>query len=136
MPMNQGIKVEWLRRLRQPERVQGVSVLRDHEGHQCCLDVLMEMAVEQGTQPPPVLKEIEKCYYYPNGDLPPESGLLTEAVQAWAGLELSDPWVRLDESTIEIASPGDPSLNLSEINDSGLAGFPKIADLIEADQDI
>jgi len=138
MPMKQDIKTEWLRRLRQPERMQGVGVLRDVEGEQCCLDLLMEIAVERGVQSPPVLRTSERCYYYPDDSGFPESGLLTQAVVEWSGVSYSDPFVRLDDITRDkILSPSfEEDISLSGLNDAGGVNFTEIADLIEADENI
>jgi hypothetical protein len=129
--MNADIKADWLVRLRQPERVQGYDRLKDAEGRQCCLDILMEMGVEAGIQEPPKLAD-GRYYEYPNSSGPDEAGLLTRQVIDWSGVSDLDPSVGVPDEYPDYAG----SCGLSGLNDSGIFSFTKIADLIEKDKNI
>lgn len=132
MPMHADIKTDWLARLRQPERVQGYERLRNAEGAQCCLDILMEMGVEAGIQEAPRLVD-GRYYEYANADEgPPEAGLLTQQVIDWSGVADLDPNVDVPDTYPDYAG----SCGLSGLNDSELFSFSQLADFIENDKNI
>lgn len=131
MAMDANIKAQWLGKLREPARVQGYERLRDAEGRQCCLDILMEMGVEAGIQEPPKLVN-GICYSYPNDEGESETGLLTEQVIKWSGVEDLDPNVMVPDTYPDYAG----YCGLSGLNDSKLLNFSQIADLIEADENV
>ena len=122
--MNQDVKQKWLAKLRDGTRVQGRGALRfvDREGtvRQCCLDVLHEVAVEEGVITPPILDVNQ--YYYLDEDGDRESGTLTSQVVNWAELDSADP---------SIDAEGVGSSSLSGLNDTEGYTFEEIADVIE-----
>jgi hypothetical protein len=143
MPMNQELKAEWVRRLREPGRKQGCGQLRTPEGDQCCLDVAMEMAVEAGITEPPVLNNSGTAYVYhftiidEDGfsEVREDDGVLTDPVRVWMGLEYADPYVHLHD-TDPLPGEDDSIVTLSHVNDVILMNFGEIADAIEADENI
>lgn len=152
MPMNQEIKARWVQGLRDPALVQGFGALRTEDNKQCCLNILMQEAVDAGVQEPAVLRI---NYMYPDASrvdlsrsLYLEDTVLTRQVAIWAGLENAngvprrDPWVRLDEEARSILDGmqeiyvNKTSYSLSGCNDDLKLSFAKIADLIEADESL
>ena len=102
--MNSVIKAEWLRRLRSGTFKQGKNYLKyitpDGKTLQCCLGLLVDMAVEAGVIPAPILVPFlgNRVYLYEatttdrSWDLavydggPHVEGILPHEVRAWAGL--------------------------------------------------
>lgn len=128
--MNEEIKRQWIADLRDGTREQGHGKLRDRDGRQCCLDVLMEQSVRAGISAEPVLDlDDGDRYVYQGynllGDPMDVAGVLTDEVTKWAGLEENNPYVKVPEK------PG--THTLSTCNDSYYMSFDQIADLI-ADQ--
>lgn len=146
--MDQAIKAEWVRRLREPYRKQGAGKLRNVDGGQCCLDILCEMAVEAGVISPPTLdKELGVFVYnyHVEGVAEPaeESETLPPPVVAWSGTPDMNPDVEFENPRYEgPAAPDEPPFDafgeprrsndcLAELNDTWQFTFPEIAQIIE-----
>jgi hypothetical protein len=132
MAMDKNIKARWVAKLREPGRRQTKGKLRDAEGRQCCLDVLCEVAVEDGVIDPPIQEGEGQDYAYflgedEDGELLYEYGVLPNNVREWAGLVSYDPVLLDSDGTRRPASAW---------NDSWDKTFPEIADMIEADEEL
>ena len=116
--MQQAIKSEWTKRLRSGDYKQGTMDLCSN-GRFCCLGVLCEMAKEEGVV---VSEDKVPCRTYRSTSDPHDASevILPGAVQDWAGLGCSSPWVR---------SAGKME-SLVALNDEG-STFDEIADLID-----
>lgn len=108
--MNREIMYRWVAYLEDGTRIQGTGELRGATGAQCCLDVLCEIAVEDGIIDPPTQEFPEEEYWYRgvfDDDTPDfrhewsETSVLPEVVWKWAGLEESNPYVIVPVSFIE-----------------------------------
>ena len=148
--MDQAIKAEWIRRLREEGRKQTTGHLRNEAGGQCCLDVLCEMAVEAGVIGAPSLDKDLGTYTYryerEDFDQPGvEAECLPPPVVEWAGVPDSNPDVEFDNPRYEGPDPenpneafdvyGEPARSndcLAEINDTWQFTFPQIAQIIES----
>lgn len=144
MPMNAEIKSIWTSKLREPGRTQGSGYLKDSEGRQCCLDLLMEAGVEAGVQEPSVTNS--GCIYYPSfsgGISDHEDLVLTDEVVMWAGMSWKDPWVRIPdflrrkyEQNFLNANVYGNTATLTRLNDQIHMSFADIADAIDADGEL
>lgn len=124
--MNQEIKAEWLRDLRDGTRTQGTGRLRRSDGAQCCLDVLCEQAVRKGVIDPPTLSVGDGFYEYDERYTDDtEWILLPETVKIWAGLDSIDPIVNYNRKN------GSNTGSLSSLNDGERCSFGEIATAIE-----
>lgn len=120
--MNEEIKAEWVKRLRDGRR-QGKGYLEvqhsDGSKSQCCLGVLCEIAKEQGVvEKAIVVDSLEDGPSYVKYDY--HAGILPPHVADWAGLSRTDLSVSMAEG----------QQSLTTLNDNG-ASFEDIADLIE-----
>lgn len=70
MTMNQDIKREWVAKLRSGKYEQGKGRLRSKGNQYCCLGVLCEIGVEDGTIEPPILMGENYSYGMNTGFLP------------------------------------------------------------------
>jgi hypothetical protein len=147
--MNPEIKARWIAYLEDGTRTQGRKILRNEHGDQCCLDVLCEIAVEDGIINPPHFSPVRNCYvyegtndpgtgYFPTWD---EASLLPHVVAEWAGLDSANPSVTVtatDSFVEEFGLHGDffnvrseaVTVRLSECNDNLEMNFRAIADCI------
>lgn len=141
--MDQEIKSRWLSKLREPGRKQGKHILRSSDGAQCCLDLLCEIAVEDGIIPEPELLQDRYIYKVPPNDFnsysEAASGVLPVAVSNWAGLQGENPRVFTgpkfiyEKNTVTGEFYG-MGLRLSQLNDELNQDFLRIADYIEGDK--
>jgi hypothetical protein len=74
--MNQDIKREWVAKLRSGKYEQGKGRLRSEGNQYCCLGVLCEIGVEDGTIEPPILTDEGYLYNRNSAFLP--SALIEE----------------------------------------------------------
>lgn len=141
--MDQEIKSRWLSKLREPGRKQGKNVLRSSDDFQCCLDLLCEIAVEDGIIPAPELLQDRYVYNVPPSEFhqfrESASGVLPVTVTRWAGLESENPPVFTGaDFTLKlnhiIGEYYGESVRLSQLNDELNQDFLKIADYIEGDK--
>ena len=121
--MDPVIGARWVANLRDGTRTQGQGHLRDANGHQCCLDVLCEDAVNEGVISAPTQNGERYTYEYNSeeGFSDYESSFLPVVVADWAGLDSADPEVVWEEDTHA----------LSALNDTYFMTFAEIADLVE-----
>ena len=130
--MRAEIKARWVERLRTTPAPQVRGHLGNVEGGRCCLGVLSDIAVEDGVievhplkRPAPCLG-IEGMLVYGGGEegTGSNTGVLPEAVRAWAGLSQVDP---------EVPNPNlsSETTTLTILNDGLEMTFPEIADVIE-----
>jgi hypothetical protein len=119
MPMEQGIKRDWVAALRSGEYTQGDGYLTDHLGHDCCLGVLCKLAVKAEIIQPAELSRNGTCYLYGNDN---DTYYLPEQVQNWAGLNSENPHITGQN-------------HLATLNDDG-NDFDQIADAIEGDENL
>jgi hypothetical protein len=110
LEMDAGIRAQWTAALRSGEYPQGKHSLRSSLGY-CCMGVLCDLAVKAGVNVSAIPDAVGRWRY--DG----EQGVLPLSVQQWAGLDISDPCVRLDP--------------LSELNDTLHWDFARIADAID-----
>jgi len=137
--MDARIKSKWVEYLRDGTRTQGTNMLRDEEGNQCCLDVLCEIAVEEGVIKPPVLFGGLYIYSwagtdkYGNARTLSEVGVLPKPVMEWAGLIHASPYVMIPahEDEYGYVEAETIEVTLDEVNDSYGYSFEMISDLIE-----
>jgi hypothetical protein len=128
--MNKRVKRMWINRLISGKYKQGDGVLCEVNPDPnkpdkfCCLGVLCDLAVEKGIIAPPTIAVGSANY---DGD----DRLLPKSVQKWAGLDGSDPALRLDDKdTVKYNVSRYGLTGLAELNDSGVK-FKTIARLIE-----
>ncbi len=119
--MKAEIKNKWLKALRSGDFKQAVGELHNLDtGGYCCLGVLCDIAKQEGV----VIerKNAHSSRYIPadGNDYFGSDALLPQAVQKWAGFEVSSPSF----------ADGDDVHFLSGMNDGG-ASFAQIADAIE-----
>lgn len=120
LEMNPEIRARWAAALRSGKYPQTHGRLRDGGGF-CCLGVLCELAVADGTLAP--ADETAGMYRYDG-----EPAVLPDAVLEWAGLRDDDPYVTADLGEEE---GGRQVVNLAGLNDDYLWGFSRIAGVIE-----
>ena len=118
-PMDQEIKQQWVDTLRFGNYPQTFNRLQDDNGY-CCLGVLCELAVKAGIIPAPVYAADDdtpgtKVWHY-DDDF---TAALPYRVSQWAGLDIDNPVLDLDNGTTAIIC-----------NDRGQS-FSDIADLIQ-----
>lgn len=135
MAMDKNIKARWVAKLREEGRQQTQGALRRPIGGtdkyaQCCLDVLCEVAVEDGVINPPEFDEQSQTYRYSYNDdgYGPyiETAVLPTPVCEWAGVG-DDPFIRDGKGASDQAS---------YLNDEYEFTFAQIADAIEADEEL
>lgn len=123
--MKPEIKVRWTEALRSGEYSQTTNCLRDESGY-CCLGVLTDLAVKDGVIGPWELDSLDgqfsATYHDSEGFDCGEEAVLPPPVIEWAGLDSSNPHVRLDEDEYPVP--------ISDPNDNGYE-FNFIADLID-----
>jgi hypothetical protein len=140
--MDADFKARWVSKLREEGRVQGKGCLRNSEGEQCCLDLAMEIAVEDGIQAPAVHMFYEDgAYGYPHPFYEDsfETKLLAKHVAEHYGITTCDPEVTILYSYAHDIDADDPvedvdypeTVSLSSLNDDLGYDFLRIADLIE-----
>lgn len=122
--MRTDIKERWVNKLFEEGRKQAHGVLRDEYGGQCCLDVLCEIAVEDGVLPEPIFDEQTRnyCYIFTDNNNYPnwEYEILPSNVPTWAGLgeDERDPVVLYDGSLQPLSNLNDiVGLSLPEIGE-------------------
>ena len=132
--MNSEIKATWVAALRSGEYEQGSSRLRNGN-HFCCLGVLCDIAVKAGIGEwshtiadgdefmiPTLLGSADDSdyFYKAEGDVP-TVGLLSHTIIQWAGLEVNNPSVQLNNRKEALTC----------LNDILGFDFKRIADIIE-----
>lgn len=118
--MKPEIKEKWVKALRSGKYVQGYGRLRTENDQFCCLGVLCDLAAKEGVGKWDGHRG-EPGFTDDNGDS--SETKLPLFVKDWAGLDSSNPSVRLNGSTW--------SQSLATVNDTLTGSFEKIADLIE-----
>jgi len=127
--MNKTVKTLWIEALRGKRFKQGRDYLRDKDTY-CCLGVLCELAVDAGV----ILRFGDS--HTPGGEA--EYGTLRDtsavvlprAVALWAGLEASNPVVRIPGFSKDGTKHSYAPWSLSDLNDHGRT-FDEIATFIE-----
>lgn len=112
--MNPAVKEQWVQALRSGEYEQGAAFLKAN-GKYCCLGVLCDLAVKAG-----VIEEIEPTdvvgsMFGVESDW--NGTILPYAVEAWAGLDRSSPYVQ----TVEFGA-----IELTVLNDGDGAEDPAV----------
>lgn len=134
--MNPIIKGWWLAALRDPERKQTKSHLRDEDG-ECCLGVLCDVAVANGVIPEPERVEFKPVYRFKDDKSLSgwNDAILPRSVREWAGLAIDNPVVTAivedyDEESGKLSVRS--RVSLAELNDNFGFSFAQLADLIAA----
>jgi hypothetical protein len=128
--MRSEVRDAWVAALRSGEFRQGRSVLRwddDSGASFCCLGVLCELAVRAGvvsaekrfnpSPNDPRDSGVHTRYFSPDNPVEGNGAALPKSVQAWAGLDSSNPDLGGTDAMY--------------LNDGVRASFAEIADLIE-----
>lgn len=146
--MNRSVKARWLEKLRSDDYTQTSGYLA-RDGGFCCLGVLCEVAVEDGTilrrTPTDEFDGVE--YYDPNRKIDYSTRVLPEIVQRWSEFSEENPVVLVSIDDIpprvksDLVSLGIAhrvidgvthySLALAELNDTFHLTFSEIADIVE-----
>lgn len=132
--MNQEIKKRWVEALRSGDYEQGEFRLcyldKNQEKKYCCLGVLCDLATKElknlsVTEEDDIASYNTRVYQY--GGKQGEVSLLPFEVMEWAGLDTSDPQVKIKTEKGE-----EYFEDLTRINDDYGYNFNQLADLIEA----
>lgn len=138
--MNKQIKEDWTQALLSGQYTQTEKMLcRPDKGGFCCLGVLTDLYIKEHagkswvSTDPAKFDEDWADVAVTGLSLNSEDGnpaTLPLEVRKWAGLEISDPIVRLSDNPDVENLLGREDAHLSEINDAGFP-FPVIAKFIE-----
>lgn len=136
---------QWVAALREPDRIQGpnrlCSIRPDGTKRQCCLDVLAEVAMNNGVPVTlaevPHLYGVQHQYAWRNGGYTrTTTKLLPEPVSRWAGFSSDNPLVGnqpIEPYRAEATGvPANGDVTASAANDILSWTFIQIADSIEA----
>lgn len=116
--MNQDVKRKWVRALKSGKFEQTVEALKDNEGY-CCLGVLCELYQKEHPQTSFKWTWYEDRYHFGK-----EQSYLPKAVQKWAGLKDSDPFIMFDDYGLGVTKA-------SDANDHDEMTFEEIAEAIK-----